>query len=134
MSKRFIYSTRETADREADTAKRTAADKATALKSLKEAKNDERVKAVLSAQQEERRIAAIELGKVRAAHAEEIQKLKEEIKRWQVKVDETRAEVVKEEGVKESWIKKFEDMKASYQEFIDQTRGFRPGQAEFLLK
>lgn len=89
---------------------------------------------MLTAQQEERRIAAAELAKVREAHAKEIQALREEIKLWQVKVDETRTEVVREEEEKERWVQKHEELKESYQVFINKTRGFRPGQAEFLLK
>lgn len=125
---------RETADREAATSSRLANEKATALKELKEVKSQERIQAILKTQQEERHIAAVELGKVKAAHAKEIEALREEIKRWQVKVDETRAEVVKEEEEKERWIKTHEELKESYQVFINKTHGFRPGQAEFLLK
>nr|XP_054765475.1 uncharacterized protein C6orf163 homolog [Lytechinus pictus] len=123
----------ETAEREAATVKRLAEEKAQALKVLKEDKTQERIKAVLNAQQEERRIAAAELAKVRESHAKEIQELREEIKRWQVKVDETRAEVVSEEEEKERWIQKHAELKESYQVFINKTKGFRPGQAEFLL-
>ncbi|XP_071483295.1 uncharacterized protein [Diadema antillarum] len=125
---------RETADREAATVKRMASERAVALKELKEAKTQERIKAVLAAQQEERHIAAVELGKVREAHAREIEALRAEIKRWQAKVEETKGEVRQEEEEKQSWIEKHEDLKRSYQEFINKTRGFRPGQAEFLLK
>ncbi|XP_033633575.1 uncharacterized protein C6orf163 homolog [Asterias rubens] len=125
---------RVTADRESQTAKTTAQDKSQALQALEERMKQERIEAVLSAQREERRIAAIELGRVKTLHQSEIQKLRETIQKLELRNQETLKEVDRECEVKKQWEEKYNEMKNSYQLFINKTKGFDQGQADFLLK
>ncbi|KAJ8025929.1 hypothetical protein HOLleu_33636 [Holothuria leucospilota] len=124
---------KETYQKAADTAKEAADDKANALKDLTARMNKEKADAVFNTQMEERRAAAIELGKVQTAHNLEVAKLKEEIESWKVRHQEALGEIEREKGEKEDWIQKNNALKTSFQLFIDETKGFKQGQADFLI-
>ncbi|XP_038070981.1 uncharacterized protein C6orf163-like [Patiria miniata] len=125
---------RVTADREAETAKSSAEAKSKALAALEERMKRERIDAVHTAQMEERHVAAIELGRVKSAHQSEIEKLQETIRNLESRNEETLKEVERECEQKKQWEAKFHNMKDSYQLFINKTKGFDSGQADFLLK
>ena len=123
-----------TADREAETAVRTAREKAQALAALQERMKQERIQAVQDAQTEERHVAAVELGRVKSLHQSEIQKLQQTIQQLESRNQETLKEVDRECEEKKCWEAKYHDLKDSYQLFINKTKGFDSGQADFLLK
>ena len=103
------------------------------MKALDTKKNDERVKAILAAQRQEKRTAADELEKVRKEHSQEIAALQAKIKEWEGINQQTWKEVEREQEEKENWIQEFNKLRVSYQKFIDGTTGFDAGQAEFLI-
>lgn len=124
---------RETAAKAVDTARAAAEDKANALKALTAKMDKENIDAILSTQVEERRAAAVELGKVQQAHSKEILKLREEIKAVEARHQEALDEIERERKEKEEWIAKYNELKTSYQLFINETKGFKKGQADFLI-
>ncbi|XP_022091891.1 uncharacterized protein C6orf163 homolog [Acanthaster planci] len=125
---------RVTADREAKTAKVNAQEKAEALATLEEKMKRERMNAVQTAQMEERHVAAVELGRVKSAHQLEIEKLQETIQKLELRNEETLTVVEQECQEKKQWEAKYHNLKDSFQLFINKTKGFDPGQADFLLK
>ncbi|XP_071827892.1 uncharacterized protein [Apostichopus japonicus] len=122
-----------TSAKSAETAKEAEADKATALKELTAELDRVKVDAILNTQMEERRAAAVELGKIQQNHKQEIAKLKEEIKAGEARHQDALDEIEREKQEKEGWIEKYNKLKTSYQLFINETVGFKKGQAEFLL-
>lgn len=129
----ICVSRRLTSAKSAETAKEAEADKATALKELTAKLDRVKVDAILNTQMEERRAAGVELGKIQQNHKQEIAKLKEEIKAGEARQQEALDEIEREKQEKEGWIEKYNKLKTSYQLFINETVGFKKGQAEFLL-
>ena len=129
----FPQLNRQVADKAAAAAEKASKEQEDALKALDTKKNDERVKAILAAQRQEKRTAADELEKVRKEHGQEISALQAKIKEWEGINQQTWKEVEREQEEKENWIKEFNKLRVSYQKFIDGTTGFEAGQAEFLI-
>ena len=103
------------------------------MQALETKKNDERVKAVLAAQRKEKQIAAEDLAGVREEHKKEIAALEEKIKEWEVTNKGTWLQVERQEAEKQEQIKEYKKLKQSYQRFVDRTRGYTAGQADFLI-
>ena len=129
----FFQLNRQVADKAAAAAEQASKEQKDALKALDTKKNDERVKAILAAQRQEKRTAADELEKVRKEHSQEIAALQAKIREWEGINQQTWKEVEREQEEKENWIQEFNKLRVSYQKFIDGTTGFEAGQAEFLI-
>ncbi|XP_071947915.1 uncharacterized protein C6orf163 homolog [Antedon mediterranea] len=115
-------------------AKEAANDNENALKDLDKKLTDEKTKAVSETQKIERQTAATEMQKLKQLHAKEIAKLEEKLSKEEKAHKSTDNELEQMTKEKDSWVKKYTGLKDSYQLFIDETKGFCPGQADFLLE
>ncbi|XP_033098383.1 uncharacterized protein C6orf163 homolog [Anneissia japonica] len=133
-SKEAARVAKEVAKQREAAAKLSREDRANALMTIEKRLTDDKNKAVCDAQKTERQKAATEIQRLKQLHAKEISKLETRIKEEKVahKLTENQLELITKE--KDMWIKKHEHLKESYQLFIDETKGFQSGQADFLLK
>ncbi|XP_077992605.1 uncharacterized protein C6orf163-like [Glandiceps talaboti] len=124
---------RQVAEKEKETARKAAEDKKQALAEQKMKLLREKELAVSEAIRRERKVAADELARVNAAHAQQVDYLEYQIRTHYSNHQQAVQEIARLEDEKKEMEEKNAEIKKEFQNFINKCSGFQEGQADFLL-